>query len=133
MLNFKYRYFICAVVIFLIEVIIALFVHDEIIRPHIGDVLVVILIYCFLRSFFNLPVLTLALITLLFSYLIEVLQYFKIVELLGLEKSTFARVIIGTYFTWIDILCYTLGIIIVLFVEKMIWRKNTLSRNNKIV
>ncbi len=58
-----------------------------------------------------------ALVALLFSYAIEALQYFKIVEIVGLEKSKFARVIIGTSFSWVDILAYTLGIVFVLLIE----------------
>lgn len=32
-----------------VEVLIALYVHDDFIRPYIGDVLVVGVVYCFLR------------------------------------------------------------------------------------
>lgn len=35
----------------LIEIFIACFVHDRLIRPYIGDVLVVILLYALLRTF----------------------------------------------------------------------------------
>ena len=119
MLKFQYRYFIFAVILFAIEVYIALFVHDEIIRPHIGDLLVVILIYCFLRAFFNLPVLTIAIATLLFSCIIEALQYFNTVQIFGLQNSKLATTVMGTSFSWIDILCYTIGIIIVLLIEKI--------------
>lgn len=125
MLKFQYRYFIFAVILFAIEVYIALFVHDEIIRPHIGDLLVVILIYCFLRSFLNLPVLVIAIATLLFSYIVEVLQYFNLVQILELQNSKLARIIIGTSFSWLDILSYTIGIIIVLLIEKIFNSKNS--------
>jgi hypothetical protein len=47
--------------LFLIEVGIAVFIQDRIIRPYIGDLLVVILIYCFIRSCYNIPVMTLSL------------------------------------------------------------------------
>lgn len=120
MFKFKPGYLIAAGILFLIEVCIALFVHDHIIRPYIGDVLVVILIYSFLRSFLNGPVWALALFTLLFSYLIETLQYFKFVELLGLDRDGIARVVLGTSFAWMDILCYTVGIIFILVAERVI-------------
>ena len=123
MLKFRYRYFILAIIIFLIEVFIALFIHDEIIRPHVGDLLVVILIYSFLRSFLNFSAWTIAISTLLFSYMVEILQYFKIVERLGLQNSKFARTIIGTSFSWIDIVAYTIGVAIVLLIEKVIANK----------
>ena len=106
--------------LFCLEVFIALYVHDDIIRPHIGDLLVVIMIYCFVKALFNWSVSATALATLLFAYLVEFLQYLKIVNVLGLQRSTLAKVVIGTYFSWIDILCYTAGIIIVLLAEKML-------------
>jgi len=34
----------------LIEILIALFVHDEFIRPYVGDALVVIVLYCECRK-----------------------------------------------------------------------------------
>ncbi|MFT3980851.1 MAG: DUF2809 domain-containing protein [Ferruginibacter sp.] len=122
MFLFRPRYFIVALVIFIIEVLIALYVHDAIIRPHIGDLLVVIMIYCFLRAFFSWSVKTAALITLLFAYLIEALQYINIVERLQLQHSRLARVVIGTYFSRIDILAYTIGVVLVLLAERLFGR-----------
>ena len=112
-------YLFCALLLFCTEVLIALFVHDDIVRPHIGDLLVVIMIYCFCRAIFNWTVWKAAIITLLFAYAIEILQYFNIVKLLGLQNFVLARVVIGTYFSWVDMLAYTVGIIIVLVIEKI--------------
>lgn len=113
-------YLLATLLLFLIEVCIALFVHDHLIRPYIGDFLVVILIYCFLKSFLNIPVVTTAIGVLLFAYTVELLQYFRIVELLGLQHSRAARIIIGSSFEWQDMLAYTLGIASILVLEK--WR-----------
>ena len=41
----------CFFVILIIEIIIGVYIHDAFIRPYIGDVLVVILICCFIRIF----------------------------------------------------------------------------------
>jgi hypothetical protein len=117
-LNFNKNYFGLAVLIFTIEVLIALFVRDHFVRPYFGDVLVVILIYCFIKSFLRLPVFPVAIVVLIFSFTIEFLQYLNIVEKLGLEKSTIARTVIGTLFEWVDLLAYIVGIVIVLAVEK---------------
>ncbi len=117
--KFKGRYFVVAVIIFFIEVLIALFFHDRIIRPYVGDFLVVILIYCFLRAFLNLSVITLALSALIFSYIVETLQYFNILERLGLQNSALARTVMGSSFEWTDLVAYTLGIILVLYVERV--------------
>lgn len=110
-------YFLCFVVLLILEILIALFIKDKFIRPFFGDFLVVILIYSFIRSFFPYPVITTAFGVLLFSYLVEVSQYFKLVNILGLEGNTWASVIIGTSFSWWDMLFYTLGILFVLFAE----------------
>jgi len=50
--------------------------------------------------------------------MVETLQYFKFIELVGLEKSNIARVLMGTDFEWIDIVAYTAGIALVIAVEK---------------
>ena len=56
----------------------------------------------------------------LLSFLIEALQYFHLVELLGLENNSFAKTILGTFFTWTDILAYTAGTLFILFIERII-------------
>ncbi len=117
MISFNRNYFALATLIFVIEVLIALLIHDRIVRPYIGDVLVVILIYCFVKSFLNLPVVRVAIFVLVFAFAIEILQYFNIVEKLGLENSTLARTVMGTSFAWMDLAMYVIGIIIVVAVE----------------
>ncbi|PKB17222.1 DUF2809 domain-containing protein [Flavobacterium sp. 5] len=129
MLTFNKKYFLLTILIFVTEVLIALFVHDDIIRPYIGDVLVVILIYCFIKSFLELPVLPVAIFVLLFSFGIEFLQYLHIVEKLGLQKSKVAATVIGTSFAWIDLVCYVVGIIFVFIVEKGFKNNVALNKN----
>jgi Protein of unknown function (DUF2809) len=123
MLTFNRNYFTLAILLFITEVLIALFIHDSFVRPYLGDVLVVILLYCLVRSFLNLPVFAVCLGVLFFAYTIEFLQYVNIVELLGLERSTFARIILGTSFSVPDLVAYTVGILIVLLVEKTVLKR----------
>lgn len=122
-LRFHKTYFFLFVLIFIIEVLIALYVRDAIIRPYIGDVLVVILIYCFIKAFLNVRTLPLAIGVLLFSFLVETLQYIKIIEVLGLEKVKLARVVIGTSFAWMDIWCYIAGFLIILLAEHLLTKR----------
>lgn len=117
--RFNPRYFLLFVLLFIVEVLIALFPHNTIIRSYMGDVLVVILMYCFVRSFFNTPVLNTSLSVLLFSCFIEMLQYFKIVNILELQQNSLAKIVVGTSFSWLDIVSYTVGIIIVLVCENL--------------
>lgn len=117
MITFNRRYFFFSIIIFVIEVFIVLFVRDKFVRPYIGDLLVVIFLYALLKAFLKLKVITAATTVLVFACIIEFLQYFKIVHLLGLENSTSARVILGSTFEWEDIFVYMVGIGIVLFYE----------------
>ncbi|WP_410221125.1 DUF2809 domain-containing protein [Pedobacter sp.] len=118
MFTFNRKNFAAAIILLFIEIGIALFVRDTIIRPYAGDVLVVILIYYWIKSFLDIPVKETAIGVLLFAYSIEILQYFNIVKVLGLSEFKILRVMIGNYFSWIDMLSYTAGIITVLFIEK---------------
>jgi len=117
-------YLAITVFLLVIEIMIAAFMHDNIIRPYGGDFLVVILIYCFIQSFFKLSVLKLSIGVLVFAYTLEVFQYYNLVQLLGLDHSELARVIIGSHFEWIDMIAYTLGIASVLIIEKTINKKS---------
>ncbi len=128
-LQFNKQYFYLTLLLFVIEIIIAKYVHDDFIRPYIGDMLVVMLIYCFVKIFISSKVIPTAIGVLLFSYIIEVLQYFKIVNILGLQQYKMARIIIGTSFSWADIFMYTIGICLVIFIEKRIERKMPLIVN----
>jgi hypothetical protein len=115
--QFHKTYFLLAVLLFLAEVFIAVYLHDNIIPPYGGDFLVVILIYCFVKSFLNTSVTATSLVVLLFSFLIETLQYFHLIDILGLQHSAIARTVIGTSFACTDLLAYTLGILLVLVIE----------------
>ena len=106
-----------AALIFAIEVVIAIWVHDRIIRPFIGDLLVVILLYCLVRGISRLSVKAAAGWVLAFAFLVEILQYFDIVNLLQLGHNRLARVVIGTSFAWMDLWMYVLGIGLVLWLE----------------
>ena len=119
-MTFRVRYFLAFVFIFVIEVMIALFVHDDFVRPYIGDLLVVILIYCFVRAFFKLSVQVAAFGTLVFSFLVEFLQFLQIVDRLGLRGNKVSRIVIGTSFSWEDLLMYAIGISVVLICEKWV-------------
>ncbi len=112
-------YLLAGVAIFVVELIIALFVRDRFIRPYLGDALVVGLIYCVLMSYSRWRAVTGIIFTLLFSYAVEVAQYFRVIYWLGLEDYRWARIIIGTSFSWEDLVMYTLGAIAIYVVEKL--------------
>ena len=117
-MKFNHLYFFAFILLLITEILIALFVHDAIVRPYIGDLFVVILIYCFIKSFLSIQATKTALAVLAFAFTIELLQYFNIVHHLGLQHSKLARIIIGTSFSWNDLLAYTAGFALIVVFEK---------------
>ncbi len=120
MLTFNKKYFFLAVFLFVIEVLIATFFKSGFMRHYVGDFLVVILIYCFIKIFLNIPVFAAAVGVLLFAYFIELLQYLEFVKWIGLGENRLANVVLGNYFEWADMVAYTLGMTTVILFEK--WR-----------
>ncbi|NOW97432.1 DUF2809 domain-containing protein [Mucilaginibacter sp. SG564] len=114
----SYRYFSPALLLLLLEAIIARYVHDNIIRPYGGDFLAVLFLYCLIKSFFNMPVLKAAIYALLVAYTIEVSQYFHLTHLLGLQNSKIIRLLLGSSFSWMDILCYTCAFVLIIIIEQ---------------
>ena len=102
------------IIVFLIEVFIAVFVHDNFIRPFVGDVLVIVLMYLFIRIFIKKPIRLLPVYLLIFAIAVEVGQYFNLVERLGLQNSKICRIIMGTTFDVKDIVCYIIGAVILI-------------------
>ena len=120
-LGFHKKYFYIFFCLFLLESSIALFVHDRFIRPFVGDVIVVWLVFALVRMFFdggeNWHV---AVGVFAFAVLVEVGQFFDVFSLLNLQDSRIAQVVIGSVFDWKDILAYAIGalLIILVFGEK---------------
>ncbi|MXV51828.1 DUF2809 domain-containing protein [Pedobacter sp. HMF7647] len=129
MFKLRSTYLISASILLAIEILIALFCHDSIIRPFVGDFLVVILLYCLVKSFVQTDDYIAALGVLLFSYLIEILQLFDILNILGLKNSPTARILMETSFSWIDMLMYTWGMLVIWSAERMLYNLNS-NRTN---
>ena len=121
--NKRTAYLLATVLIFLLELFIALFVRDAFIRPYVGDMLVVVLVYTFLRIIFPEWPRLLPLYVFLFAAGVEALHRIRIVELLGLQDNRFFSVLIGTTFDWKDIACYGVGCVLLGVWEVWLWRK----------
>lgn len=113
-------YIVLTILLLMVEVLIALFVHDRIVRPYIGDMLVVVVIDTFIRIWIPDSVRLLPLYVFLFATGVEILQYFNLVELLGVSDNRFLCILLGTSFDWTDILCYAAGCVLVWAVERKI-------------
>ena len=106
-----------------IEVMIALFVHDAFVRPFLGDALVPLVIYSFLRLFIPQKIRLLPLWIFLFCFLVEGMQYFDVLTRLHLENNAFLRILLGTSFDWKDVLCYAAGCLVLAGWEFWRYRK----------
>ena len=118
-LGLNVRYFCALFILLTIEAFIAIFASGFI-REHFGDVLVVILIYTFIKSFVRNKIKLLWLYIFIFAVLVEVLQYFNFIEFLGLSDYPLARIMFGTTFDLVDIACYFIGCLIIFMFEKII-------------
>ena len=125
MMHFNPKYFCLTILLFLIEVCIAVFFNDQFIRPFIGDVLVVILIYCLVRAFWKVRVNAAIASVFVFACTIELLQYFSLVDRLGLRSNRLLSTILGTTFDWKDLLAYAIGSGVVLGLDGGIRKKSS--------
>lgn len=105
-----------------IEILIAIFIHDNLIRPYIGDILVIITIYFFIKIFYTKKINVMPIYVFLFATFIEILQYINIVSLLSLQNNKVLSTIIGSTFDVKDIICYGIGTIILFGIDKILYR-----------
>ena len=117
MFRLNRAFFLIAIMLLVLETCIAIFLKDGFIRHTFGDFLVVILIYCFLRSFIKTKPIYLALVVLSIAFLVEFLQLAKLLELLNLENNKLAKVVLGSTFQINDLFAYTIGTICIYYFD----------------
>ena len=95
-----------------VEILIGLFAHGWI-RNYIGDLLVVILIYTIIRTIYPNRMKRWYIIptaVILFAFGVEFLQLWGFCDRFGITNR-FLRIIIGTGFSFVDLLSYAIGIV----------------------
>ncbi|GGG35190.1 hypothetical protein GCM10011344_39990 [Dokdonia pacifica] len=80
--------------------------------------LVVILIYCFVRTFIKTSYLKAIIGVLFFAYVVEAIQATSFIHWIGLSNNQIAKIILGTTFDWKDIVAYSIGGVLILIFEK---------------
>jgi len=116
-LGINYKFLIAAVVLFASMALIVLFFESGFIRYHFGDILVVMFIYCAVRAIVRRRLRWLCLGVFIFATLVEIGQYFNLVERLGLGGNRLAEIVIGTTFDPMDIVMYAVGCILMYVFE----------------
>ena len=115
-IKFNPFYFLIFLVLLIIEVLIAIYLKTGFIRHTVGDFLVTILIFSFIKSFIQPNSLKLGILVLVFAFTVEILQLFNLVGFLEI-KNTILKISLGTTFHLSDLLAHTLGIVITLIIE----------------
>lgn len=107
---------------FITEVIIGKFADSSgWIRCYAGDILIMPLMYFFIRSFTDSLKKSLPVLLLLFAFVVEFLQSIDICGILGIDNKSLLAVIIGTKGDLKDIICYIIGtafIYVILFIKR---------------
>lgn len=125
----RWQYAVGFLLLLIIEVLIALYIHDDFVRPYIGDVLVVMVLYCFVKIFILDKIKLIPLYIFLFAAGVEILQYFHLLEILGLQDNTILRVVFGSVFDMKDIICYGVGCLTIVFISVIANRKKERQTN----
>ena len=113
------------------EIFIAIYAKDGFIRYYLGDVLAAAMLYAFGRAAFRLPPKILALAVFTLSLVIEITQYFKVLEILGVQNYAL-WIIFGGTFDWTDIICYAIGCVLAYVSENFIGSEHTIYNEIRI-
>jgi hypothetical protein len=127
-LTFNKHFFFLFLLLLATEIFIAIYLKSGFIRHTFGDFLVVILMFCFVKSFIPIKPIYLAVGVLAFSFFIEFLQLFNVLKFLGLEQNSLANIILGSTFHLSDLLAYTLGTLTILIIDLKFFSKWNLSK-----
>ena len=118
-----------ALVVFIAEILVAtIFSEVLFVRSFLSDFLVVILLYHLVKAFRAFAPLPLAIAVFLFSCVVEVSQYFHLADALGFPRGSLPSILLGTSFSWIDILMYFLGCLTSFGVDFFYFRKVELAQ-----
>lgn len=101
-----------------IEILIALFVHDEFVRPYFGDVLAVVCVYFFTRVILPEKPRYLSVFVTAFAFLVELVQLTPLSEVLPSPLS----VIVGGTFDFKDLACYLAGGAVCFLIDRNFFR-----------
>lgn len=123
----RFFYALGFIVILLVEIFIGMYVRDAFVRPYVGDALVVVLIYCFVRVFIPRGIPQLPVYVFAFACFIEILQYFRLVDMLGITNRV-ARIVLGSTFDVKDIVSYAAGCLFIVAAERWLYRKKSRAK-----
>ncbi|PVM92027.1 ribosomal maturation YjgA family protein [Caulobacter endophyticus] len=117
-MRIRFGYLALAIALFAVEVVIALFVRDALVRPYMGDVLATAMVYFGLRGVTPLGRIGAAAGAFGLGAVVEIGQALHILDLVGLGASRWARVVFGGVFDFKDLACYAIGVALAMAVDR---------------
>mgnify|MGYP005766946603 CR=1 FL=1 len=96
----------------------------KIIELYSGDILWALMVFLIIAFIFNKKS-TIFIISwaIIFSYSIEISQLYHAPWIDAIRNTTLGGLILGFGFLWSDLICYTIGIIIGIIIEKLLNKK----------
>ncbi|HBT09796.1 MULTISPECIES: ribosomal maturation YjgA family protein [Leeuwenhoekiella] len=119
-------YFLIFLFLLGVEIAIATYLKTGFIRAYLGDLLVVILLYCLLMSTLKPSVKTGLILTLAIAFAIELLQLVNLTKFFPQEYKQLATLVLGSHFSWLDLLMYVLGIVVAGITELVLHKRYSL-------
>ena len=120
-MTFRPIYLVVAAVLFIVEVAIARgAIPGAFVRNSIGDVLVLALLYYFLRGVTKSSVAAALIVGLAIGLTAEVLQFLHLADLLGLKQDSLPYIILGNTFSYSDLLMYGIGGVLAAWLDALV-------------
>ena len=104
----KTIYAALALILLVSEILIGKYAHGFV-RGSVGDVLVVMLLFSLARIILTRKPKILPILVFAFAVIIEILQYFDFVSLIGMKDNRIVSIALGGTFSFGDIACYAAG------------------------
>jgi len=99
-----------AATVFLAEVLVATtFARIGFVRSYLSDFLAVIFLYHLAKAVRDFPARPLAISVFAVATIIEIAQEFHLADVLGFHRGSLPSILLGTHFSWLDLLMYALG------------------------
>ena len=91
---------------------------------YLGDTMWALLVFWLFRIIlFQKSTLSIAILALTFSFLIEISQLYHAPWIDAIRSTTFGALVLGHGFLWSDILCYTAGVTLGILIDLLLIRR----------
>ncbi|MDE6004643.1 MAG: DUF2809 domain-containing protein [Oscillospiraceae bacterium] len=109
-----FYYSLLSAILLVMEILIGKFVPSgTLLRDYGGDILVIPLIYCLIRIFVKILPKAMPLLVCGIGFFAEITQYFHLSDRLGFTRGSLMSILLGTSFSWLDLLCYLIGMLLI--------------------